>query len=335
MNRRHFLAASAVTGAGLAVGGRLKICGAAVPAAPAGEAPAPQVPRFKTKLHKALLGVPGKEVFRRWRAAGFEGMESTAWQVSPKEAAAARKLAESLDMRIHSVLFGWGKMNGGPSAVSRGVAVMQSALQAAQAYGAETVLYVPCKIGGMAIPESWEFDIRFDEKTDHLRQVVAGDNAKYEKYIAAHNHAADASREGVKLLIPAAERAGVVIALENVWNNLWVKPDFFAHFVASFQSPWVRAYFDIGNHVKYAPPQQWIRTLGKLLVKCHVKDFKLDAHGGGGYSGFRNIREGSVDWPAVRKALDEISYNGWMSIEGGNLRLDEASKRLDLIIAGR
>ncbi len=315
MNRRNFLAASAAAGAGLAVAGRLS-------AAP-----------FKTTLHKALIGVPGKEVFQRWKAAGFEGMESTQWQASPREAAAARKLAESLNMRIHSVLFGWGNLNGGPSALADGVGKMETALRAAQAYGADAVLYVPCKLDGMAIPESWEFDIRFDANSGHLRQVVAGDNAKYEQYIKAHNHAAAATREGVKKLIPTAEKAGVVIALENVWNNLWVKPDFFAHFVASFQNPWVRAYFDIGNHVKYAPPQVWIRTLGKLLVKCHVKDFKLDAHGGG-LSSFCNIRQGSVDWPAVRKALDQIGYNGWMTIEGGDLSLAEESKRLELIIAG-
>ena len=95
----------------------------------------------------------------------------------------------------------------------------------------------------------------------------------------------------------------MIIALENVWNNLWVKPDLSANFVASFDSPWVRAYFDIGNHVKYAPPQEWIRTLGKLIVKCHVKDFKLNA--GRPRRPFCDIREGSIDWPAVRKALDE------------------------------
>ncbi len=104
------------------------------------------------------------------------------------------------------------------------------------------------------MPEAWEFDIRFDEKTGHLKQVVAGDNAPYASYIEAHNQAIDTSREAVEQLIPAAEKTGVIIALENVWNNLWVKPDVFRNFVASFDNPWVRAYFDIGNHVKYAPP---------------------------------------------------------------------------------
>ena len=318
LTRRDFLATSAAAAAGLAVAGRAT-------AAP-----------WKTTLHKAMIGVPSEQLLKSWKAAGFEGMESTAWEVSPAEAAAARKTAESLGMRIHSVLFGWGNLNGGPAAMADGVKKMETALRAAQAYGADTVLFVPCRIDGMAIPEPWEFDIRFDENSGHLTQVVAGDNAKYQKYIEAHNQANDASREGVKRMIPTAEKAGVRIAIENVWNNLWVKPELHANFVASFQSPWVRAYFDIGNHVKYARPQDWIRTLGSLLAKCHVKDFKLGPDGrGGGFEGFCNIRDGSVDWPAVRKALDDIGYNGWMTIEGGDLSPEEHSKRLDLIIAGK
>ena len=99
-----------------------------------------------------------------------------------------------------------------------------------------------------------------------------------------------------------------------MWNNLLVKPDIYANFVASFDSPWVKAYFDIGNHVKYAPPQQWIRTLGKLIAKCHVKDFKLNADGHDG--DFCEMRDGSINWPAVRQALEEIGYHGWLSIEG-------------------
>ena len=314
-SRREFLVVSAAAGAGLALGGR------AVAAT------------LKTKLHKAMIGVPSKDLLKTWKAAGFEGIESTEWQASPRDAAAARKMAESLGMRIHSVLFGWGNMNGGDAALADSVAKMEIALRTAKAYGADTVLYVPCSVGGMPMPKPWEFDIRFDKKTGHLKQVVAGDNAKYQKYIEAHDHAVDTSREGIKRLIPTAKKTGVVIAVENVWNNLCVKPDLAANFVASFNSPWVRAYFDIGNHVQYAPPQDWIRTFGKLVVKCHVKDFKLNPNGHGGK--FCNIRDGSINWPAVRAALDAVGYNGWMTIEGGDLSLAENSKRLDLIIAGK
>jgi hexulose-6-phosphate isomerase len=316
VNRRDFLATSAAAGAGLVLASRL------------------QADPWKTTLHKAMIGLPTEQILSSWKAAGFEGIEVVKGQkLSPQETAAARKTAESLGMRIHSVLFGWGSLNGGDAAMAKTVADMEATLQMAHGYGAETVLFVPCRIDATPMPEPWEFDIRFDEKTGYLKQVVAGDNAKYQAYIAAHNHAVDTTREGVKRLIPTAEKAGVIIALENVWNNLWVKPDFAQNFVASFNNPWVRAYFDIGNHVKYAAPQDWIHTMGKLIVKCHVKDFKLNPDGHGGH--FCNIRDGSVNWPAVRKALDDVGYNGWVSIEGGDLSVQEHGKRLDLIVAGK
>jgi hexulose-6-phosphate isomerase len=316
VNRRDFLATSAAAGAGLVLASRL------------------HADPWKTTLHKAMIGLPTEQILSSWKAAGFDGIEVVKGQkLSPQETAAARKTAESLGMRIHSVLFGWGSLNGGEAAMAKTIADMEATLQMAQGYGAETVLFVPCRIDATPMPEPWEFDIRFDEKTGYLKQVDAGDNAKYQAYIAAHNHAADATREGVKRLIPTAEKAGVIIALENVWNNLWVKPDFAQNLVASFNNPWVRAYFDIGNHVKYAAPQDWIRTMGKLIAKCHVKDFKLNPDGHGG--NFCNIRDGSVNWPEVRKALDEVGYNGWLTIEGGDLSVQEHGKRLDLIVAGK
>ena len=109
-------------------------------------------------------------------------------------------------------------------------------MRAAQAFGADAVLLVPCRVGGMKMPLPWEFVIDFDEAAGHVKRVVAGDNAPYADYIEAQNHATDTSREAVKRLIPLAERCEVVIALENVWNNLWVQPAFFAHFVRSFQT---------------------------------------------------------------------------------------------------
>jgi hexulose-6-phosphate isomerase len=77
-----------------------------------------------------------------------------------------------------------------------------------------------------------------------------------------------------------------------------------------------------------------IRSLGKLIVKCHVKDFKInkDLPQGGR---FVHPREGDVNWPVVRKALDSVGYNGWMTIEDGGLSLEEFHRRLDLILAGK
>jgi hexulose-6-phosphate isomerase len=185
------------------------------------------------------------------------------------------------------------------------------------------------------MPDPWEFQIDFDEKTGHIRSVVYGDNAPYAEYIRLHNHAIDTSTEWVKRLIPLAEKTKVVIAIENVWNHLWVEPRIFTHFVKSFNSPWVKAYYDIGNNIKWAPAEQWVLTIGDLLSKVHVKDFKLDPASPTGDGDWAAIREGSTRWPILRAALDRVNYNGWMTIEAPRgLSLEEQAKRLDMIAAG-
>lgn len=327
MSRRELLAAGAAAGIGIA---------AARSRAGAGEA----APAFKGRLLKAMIvGKTDEATLKKAKDAGFDGVETNAWNVAPDEAKAGREAAEKAGLKIHAVLRGWMQFNSpDPAVVAKSIAETEVALRAAQGYGADALLLVPCRIGSkeMPMPEAWEFQLEFDEKTGHLAKVVPGDNAKYKAYIDAHNQAVDGSVAAVKKLIPVAEETKVVIALENVWNNLWVKPAYFRSFVASFASPWVKAYFDIGNHVKYAPPEEWLRTLGPLVVRCHVKDFKLNPDGHGGT--FVNIREGSVNWPLVRKVIDDIGYSGWMTHEhGGGQRLadDEIARRLDLIIAGK
>jgi len=314
ITRRHFLAA------GVAAGAATAACPARCEAA------------YRTRLYKAMIANPTDEELRRHKEAGFDGLETSRWNVSPDEATQAHKRADAAGMKIHSVLFGWANFNH-KEKVAQDLANVEKALRAAAAYGATALLLVPCRVGGMPIPEAWEFQIDFDDRTGHVRRVVAGDNAKYQAYIEAHNQAIDASRSAVEKLIPTAEKTGVIIALENVWNNLWVKPALFAHFVKSFQCRWVQSYFDIGNHVKYAPPEEWIRALGKTIVKFHVKDFKLNPDGRGGK--FVHPRDGSVNWPAVRQEIENIGYNGFLTIEDGGLALEEFSRRLDLIIAGK
>ncbi|MBM3333910.1 sugar phosphate isomerase/epimerase [Candidatus Sumerlaeota bacterium] len=315
LTRREFLAASAAVGAGLTA---RRTDGAA----------------FKTTLRKSLIVRQiTEQVLVSHKAAGFHGVETSTWNATPDEAQKARALSEKCGMSIHSVLAGWWNFND-PQKIGEDIKSLEVALEAARGYGADAVLMVPCRVRDIPMPEAWDFDSEFDEKTGHVTRVVKGDNAPYQKYIEAQNYATDVSREALKRLAPAAEKAKVFLAVENVWNNLWVDPALAANFVRSVGSPWVQFYFDIGNHVKYSPPEKWIRTLGKMIVKAHVKDFKLNPDGHGGK--FVDIRDGSVNWPVVRKALDDVGYNGWMTIEGsGGLSLAEQSKRLDLIIAGK
>lgn len=285
-------------------------------------------------IRKAMIvGEVTESALEPLKAAGFQGVEST-HVCAEDEAAKGRAVADRLGMKIHSVLRGWMEFNSDdPAKVESSLDSTRKALRAAAAYGADAILLVPCRIGGMPMPEAWEFQITFDEKTGHVSRVAEGDNARYEAYIKAQNQATDTSRAAVEKLIPLAQELKVVIGLENVWNNLWVKPGLFNQFVGSFGSPWVKAYFDIGNHVKYAPPQEWIKALGPRIAKLHIKDFKLNPDGHGGK--FVHPRDGSIDWPAVRNVLTEVGYSGWATIEDGGLPLEEFNRRLDLIIAGK
>ncbi|MGD9127027.1 MAG: sugar phosphate isomerase/epimerase family protein [Planctomycetia bacterium] len=329
MRRRDFLVASAATVGTLALSGCTETTSDSTPAPPT----------FTTKLQKALIGRPSEENFKKWRAAGFEGVEvygGGSHLKSYDDAARDRELAEKHGLVLHSVLFGWSELNSKePSVIEACQAQIRRSIEAARGYGASAVLLVPCQVPGMRVPKPWEWDIKFDEKTGMVTSVADGDNTKYAPYIEAQNWATMSSGKAIEALIPDAEKAGVIIALENVWNNLWISPGLMKNFVASFASPWVQAYFDVGNHVRYAKPTEYIETLGKLIKKVHIKDFKLDRkHRNGGK--FVDLRDGSVDWPAVRKALDRIDYNGFLTIEGSRgLSLAEKSKRLDLIIEGK
>ena len=123
------------------------------------------------------------------------------------------------------------------------------------------------------------------------------------------------------------------IGLENVWNNLWVKPDFAAAFIRSFKVATVKAYLDLGNHERYAPAQKWVHTLSDQIVKMHIKDFKVnrDAKNSGG---FVRIGDGSIDWREVRRAIEAVGYNGWISIESSGWTDAEHSAIMDRFFAG-
>lgn len=345
INRREFLGASAALAASPYAPHSPSVGRSVSAAVGAAQSPAPP---FTTKPRKALIqDRPTEEYLTQLKAAGFDGVEAPR-PVPPAEAEKIRATAERLGLRVHSVIRGTALFNSTDRAVvDQHFVQTEEAIQSAQAFGADTVLLVPARIeahtpggagnrNGILMPRPWECLLEWDPKTGHLSRAVAGDNAPYAEYIRQQNHAVDTSTDAVKRLIPLAEKAGVVLALENVWNNLWVNPLYFRQYVESFQSKWVRAYYDIGNHIKFGRPEEWILTLGSLIVKVHVKDYKLDAADADGQGAFVNIRDGSVRWPIVRTALEQINYSGWMTIEAPiGISVAEQGSRLDLILAGK
>lgn len=142
------------------------------------------------------------------------------------------------------------------------------------------------------------------------------------------------SIENIRQAIPIASKLGVSIVIENVWNRFLYDhegdsnqtADAFVRYVDSFQSPWVGMQFDIGNHWKYGAMGDWIRTLGKRVIKLDVKGFSRQQ------GKFTQIGEGDIDFADVRKALLEIDYHGWVAAEvkGGDLNeLKTISKQMD------
>ena len=142
------------------------------------------------------------------------------------------------------------------------------------------------------------------------------------------------SQREIRKLVPLAAELKVVIALEEVWNKFLLSPIEMATYIDEFRSPWVKAWFDVGNVVLYGYPQDWIRTLGKRIVKVHLKDFKRTDDG---YS-WVNLGDGDVDWPAVRKAFAEVGYAGSAVTElekGDEAYLRDVSGRVDRLVLGR
>jgi L-ribulose-5-phosphate 3-epimerase len=245
------------------------------------------------------------ERFTLARAVGFAGIEMQTIG-GAEEAAEIREAAAKSGLRVHSVMnmdhWKLPLSSADPQIVSRSVAGMETSLRNAALWGADAVLLVPAVV---------------DAATSYRDAWTRSQRVIRER------------------LLPMARDLKIVIAVEEVWNKFLLSPLEFARYVDEFESPWVRAYFDVGNVVIHAYPQDWIRTLGSRIMKIHLKDFNFDRQNR--RFSFRNIGEGDIDWPEVRKALAEIKYAGFVTTEidgGDEAYLRDVVARLDRFLAG-
>lgn len=291
MNRRDFLHAS--------------LAGAAVMAS---TGPARAAEGKKPKLKKAVkygMIKPNPDLFiedkfNLVKKLGFLGVEIDSPSIINKEEAVRAR--DKTGIVIHGVIDSvhWNKdyrlSSPDEAARAKGLAALQGALEDAKLYGADTVLLVP--------------------------GVVDKD--------ATYDQCWQRSQAEVRKAIPMAEKLGVKIAIEVVWNNFITKPEQLVQYVDEFKSPYVGAYFDCSNMVKFGVPSaDWMRQLGKRMLKF---DFK-------GYSKIKQwvpIGEGDEDWPEILKALAEIGYDGWATAEvsgGGEKELRDVAERMNKCLA--
>lgn len=152
----------------------------------------------------------------------------------------------------------------------------------------------------------------------------------------SYKDAYERSQAEIRKMIPVAEKTGIKIALENVWNSFLISPVEAARYVDEINHPLVGWYFDVGNILRYGWPTHWIEVLGKRIMKLDIKEFSLKKMQEEGlWKGFGvELMEGDCNWPEVNKALIKIGYSGWASAEvngGDRERLEFLAKKMDAI----
>ncbi len=119
----------------------------------------------------------------------------------------------------------------------------------------------------------------------------------------------------IKKAAPLAKELGVAISIENVWNNFILSPLEAVRFLDEVGEPSnvVGWHFDIGNVGRYGWAEQWVKVLGRRINRIHVKEYDTKKmKNEGTYKGFDvDLTEGTNNWPAIMKALDEVGYTGW------------------------
>jgi hexulose-6-phosphate isomerase len=125
--------------------------------------------------------------------------------------------------------------------------------------------------------------------------------------LVRYDRALDRARDVVARLLDLADRAGVDLCVENVWNGLFYSPVELNDFIDRFDHPRLGVYFDVGNVLGYHQhPPHWIELLGERIRRVHIKDFKESV---GTLEGFCDLLDGDVPWPDSMAALKAVGYD--------------------------
>lgn len=264
-------------------------------------------PLERISLKWSMIDAPGRSIagiFAMLAELGFDGVEIDGPTDLPLDEVMAASAASGVALPGVINSRHWSHPLSSPDAETRaaGVQGMIEAMEVAATIGADTVLLVPGVVGpDVSYATAW-----------------------------------DRAITGIEALLPHAERTGVRIALENVWNNFLLSPLEAAAFVDRFDHPLLGWYLDIGNVLRNGYPTDWIEALGYRIMRIDLKEYsraRMDAEGP--WKGFDvELGDGDCDWAAVNAALRDVGYHGWASVEvpgGGRERLAEIMSRVQVL----
>ncbi len=297
LKRRDLLSYAAFGSAALAAAGASSVA--------AGDDAADETRKYSMKKSINLWAFPFpdkmslRQCLELAKAAGFDGIElnyDLDSELSPKsgtkEFTAIRHMADEIGIAISGVcsfLFWPYPLTSNDRAErARGMELAGKMTQAAHDLGTENLLVVP---GAVHMPWREDHDPTPNDVCDRR------------------------AREAIGKLLPAAEKLGVHLNIENIFfNGFLLSPMEMVDFVDSFSSPHVQVHFDTGNIMEYQFPEHWIPILGKRIKNVHLKEFtkKGTDHS---LESFRPLLDGTTNWPAVLEAFEKVGYDGYLTFE--------------------
>lgn len=237
-----------------------------------------------------------KKCFELAKDAGFDGVEVALAESgeinlnsTKEDMEKVKEYAQNTGVELYSVASGlyWSYNYTSNDEKTRQTAkdITKKQLEVASWLGCETILVVPGAVG-----------------VDFIDGIEVVD----------YDTAYDRALEALKELAPVAEKFGVTIGVENVWNKFLLSPLEMRDFIDKVNSPYVGSYFDVGNVICSGYPEHWIKILNRRIKKVHFKDYRKAVTG---LQGFVDILSGDVNYPAVMEAFSKIGYDGWVTAE--------------------
>lgn len=251
---------------------------------------------FKDRIQKAVkFGTkPNEKQMQKLKDLGFDGIEGSGPGLQTE---AMKKACAKHSLPMHGLVYNkhWKVRLSDPNPKVRDESRkgLAQAMREAKGVGGTSVLLVPGRVKG-------------SQET--------------------HQHVWDRSIEQIRKLLPLAEELKIHILIETVWNGFCYKPEQFRDYIDAIDSPWVQAYYDIGNMQKYGPSHEWIRVLGKRTLKLDVKDW-------GSKNGFCPLGQGDVDWKKIRHELEQIEFKGWATREGSDGGVENTARLMNELLA--